>query len=125
MLLPVLFRCASFDCLEFTDKIANIVKAAVKGDLRDRLFGMNKKCTGLFQPVSDQILDGGDACNLPEKAAEILAVAGNGICQLLQGDGIPIVLFHVGNDGFVAFDLPGIGLRHEVLRRQKHLVSGH
>lgn len=78
---------------------------------------MRKGRAGLLQTVSNEVLNGGYACDLPEKPAQILAVAGDRLGQLLKGDRLGIVLLDVGDDRLIPADLPGIRRRYGVSGR--------
>ena len=102
MSVSVFFGCASLILLEFTDEIADILEPAVQTDAEDGTGGFGKKRTGMFDPAGNQILHGRCSCDLPEKTAQILRIAGDEICQVLQCYGAGIVLFHIRNQTFVS-----------------------
>lgn len=109
---------------EFSDKIADIFKTAVQSDLRNGLCTFCQEGAGSFQPVGDQVLDGGYAGYFPEKAAEILAVIADKAGQLLQGQRLLEVGFHVGNDFFVALDFSRtVGGEHFLCREEELMTD--
>lgn len=78
-MFPVISGSTAFVLPEFSNKVTDIVKSAVQGDICDRLFCMGKKGTGMLDAQCDQILDGRYAGDFPEETAEILAAAANDV----------------------------------------------
>lgn len=118
---PELVRRTTLQLPEFPDKIADVIKTAFHADLKNRHGGIGKQLAGPVDAVGDQILDGSIAGDLPEKPAQVLAVAGDQLCQVIQGNMFGVMFFHVGDDLFITADLllvggrpGGIGLLQEL-----------
>ena len=81
-LITKFFWGTSSGFFEFADKVAYIVKAAVHGDTQNGQGGVGQKAAGPLNAVVYEILDGGDAGQFFEEAAQVLGVAGDGVRQV-------------------------------------------
>lgn len=101
MFVPIGFGRTTHNFFKFANKITDIFKSAIQCDIKHWIVCRFKQNTCLLNAVIKQILNRRNTCNILEKTAEILAVARDGICQVLQSDRLVIIMLHIRDDRLI------------------------
>ena len=101
MIVPIGFGRTTHNFFKFANKITDIFKSAIQCDIKHWIVCRFKQNTCLLNAVIKQILNRRNTCNILEKTAEVLAVAWDGIRQVLQCDRLVIIMLHIRDDRLI------------------------